>query len=119
MDAKQFIKRAKALSNVMTQTKNVNVTISGNQAYRLPGEINVPSGDFSDPEWVAMVHGWIDHELGHEEHTEHDVFIHAIHKSNATKKILNCIEDIRMEKKVGENFVGAKKNLSRLAESYS
>ena len=116
MTAKKFIKRAQALSNVMTSTKGVTVTVSGNGAYRVPGRINVPNGDFTDADWVSMIHGWIDHELGHEEHTEHSVFIAAAYISPVLKGMLNCIEDIRMEKKVGENFVGAKKNLTRLAE---
>ena len=100
MNAKNFIKRAKALANVMTQTKNVEVTISGSSAYRTPGAINVPNGDFSDSDWVAMVHGWIDHELGHEAHTSHEVFITAAQESSVMKNMLNCIEDIRMEKAV-------------------
>lgn len=116
MTAKKFIKRAQALSNVMTSTKGVTVTVSGNGAYRVPGRINVPNGDFTDADWVSMIHGWIDHELGHEEHTEHSVFVIAANISPVAKGMLNCIEDIRMEKVVGENFIGAKKNLSRLAE---
>lgn len=115
MNAQKFKNIAKALARVMTNTKDIEVTISGSSAYRMPGLINLPKGDFSDKDWCAMTQGWIDHELGHEKHTEHDCFVWAAGHSPLMKHLLNIIEDVRMEKLVGEEFPGAKVNLEVLA----
>lgn len=113
---KQFIARAKMLAHVMTSTSNIKVTVSGTGAYRQPGLINIPSGDFSDPEWVSMVEGWIDHELGHEDETCFNVTKLATKESRLLNDFRQIIEDVRMEKSRGEKFRGARQNLSLLAE---
>jgi hypothetical protein len=113
---KQFISRAQMLARVMTSTANIKVTISGTGAYRQPGLINIPHGDFTDPEWVAMVHGWIDHELGHEDETDFSISVLAQKESPLLNEFRNIIEDIRMEESRGNKFRGARANLARLAE---
>src|SRR5690606_30303741 len=109
-----FIQRAKALATLMTSRQGVEVTIGGNQAYSQGGRINLPNGDFTDPEWVAMIQGWIDHELGHEKHTDHNIFASSGKIDPALQRILNQVEDARMEKCVGDEFPGARTNLSQL-----
>jgi hypothetical protein len=111
----KVIRIAKMLAKLMTSSTNMQVTIHGNQAYRTPGHINVPMGDFTDPDIVAMTHGFIDHELGHEKHTHHPTFVDFANKSPFHKHMLNIIEDVRMEKAVGSEFPGAKRNLETLA----
>ncbi len=113
---KSFIARAKTLAHVMTRSTNVAVTVSGNQAFNSGGAINIPSGDFNDPEWVKMVQGWIDHELGHEKHTDMTFFKSYARKGKLHMDLLNVIEDVRMEKAVGNEFPGARQNLATLAE---
>tara|TARA_R100000687_G_scaffold83675_1_gene88539 strand:- start:16209 stop:17888 length:1680 start_codon:yes stop_codon:yes gene_type:complete len=111
-----FIARAKTLANVMTRTTNVKVTVSGNQAYNIDGLINIPAGDFTDKEWLKMVEGWIDHELGHENHTDDNYFQPFAKKGELHTHLLNVIEDVWMEKAVGNRFPGARQNLATLAE---
>lgn len=113
--AQKVIRVAKALAKIMTRSQDVKVTISGRTAYRTPGHINVPFGDFSNPDIVSMTHGYIDHELGHEENTNHSDFAAFGIKSPTHKHILNIIEDVRMEKAVGNSYPGAKRNLETLA----
>lgn len=111
----EFIARAKTLSNIMTTTKDIKVTIDGTEAYCSFGHINIPAGDFTDPKFVKMVHGWIDHELGHED--ESDRKLMKIAKSDPVlAHLFNIVEDVRMEKSRGLKFRGAKHNLAVLAE---
>ncbi|WP_445767781.1 VWA domain-containing protein [Rheinheimera sp.] len=111
-----FIARAKTLAHVMTRSTNVKVTVSGNTAYNTAGLINIPAGDFTDKEWVKMVEGWIDHELGHENHTDNAVRDAFVGKSKLKHALWNIIEDVWMERSVGNRFPGARQNLSILAE---
>lgn len=111
-----FIARAKTLAHVMTRSKNVQVTVSGNSAYNTPGLINIPCGDFTDKEWLKMVVGWIDHELGHEQHTDDPTYQRFAKTGKLEAHILNVIEDVWMEREVGNNFPGARKNLNELVE---
>ena len=111
-----FIARAKTLAHVMTRSTNVKVTVSGNTAYNTAGLINIPAGDFTDKDWVKMVEGWIDHELGHENHTDNAVRDAFVGKSKLKHALWNTIEDVWMERSVGNRFPGARQNLSILAE---
>ena len=113
---KAFEQRAKVLAHVVTGSKNIKVTVSGNQAYRTPGLINLPVGDFSDPAFVSMTLGWIDHELGHEDITDVAVTKNAYQEGKIVNTFRQIIEDVRMEKQRGEKFRGARYNLNRLAE---
>lgn len=114
--ARKFIQRAKNIGPLLAGKDNVKVTIGGSTAFSAGGLINLPSGDFSDPDWVAMSRGWIDHEFGHEKHTEHSYFKQAASNSPALKNILNALEDARMEREVAKEFPGAKTNLSKLVD---
>jgi cobalamin biosynthesis protein CobT len=113
---KAFEQRAKLLAHVVTGSKNIKVTISGDQAYRTPGLINLPVGDFSDPAFISMTLGWIDHELGHEDITDSAVTKQAYQEGKIVNTFRQIIEDVRMEKQRGEKFRGARYNLNRLAE---
>lgn len=117
MNTATKVKRvAQALARVMTRSQDIKVSISGNRAFRLPGLINVPSGDFTDPDVVTMTHGYIDHELGHENHTNHASFVEVAQQSPTHKHFINMVEDVRMETCVGNEFSGAKGNLKKLAQ---
>jgi cobaltochelatase CobT len=114
LHVRKFIQRAKNIAPLLSGRDDIKVTISGSSAYSIGGHINLPMGDFTCPDWVAMTKGWIDHELGHERHTCHSTFKKAANISQSLKNILNSLEDARMESKVGDEFPGAKSNLSRL-----
>lgn len=112
---REFIARAKMLAHVMTSSTNIKVTISGGTPYCSFGHINLPAGDYTDPIFVKMIQGWIDHELGHEDETSiNDV---VLSKDNQVlAHIFNIVEDVRMEKNRGVKFRGSKQNLAILAE---
>src|SRR5690554_1898135 len=113
----QIKKIATMLGRVMAKGhSDIQVTISGRAAYRRPGQINIPMGDFSDPDVITMTHGFIDHEIGHERHTKHQCFVDAANQSSILKHMLNIIEDVRMEVCVGDEYPGAKRNLANLVE---
>jgi cobalamin biosynthesis protein CobT len=113
----QIKKMATMLGRVMAKSgSDIQITVSGQQAYRRPGQINLPMGDFSDPDVITMTHGFIDHEIGHERHTEHSCFVAAANQSNILKHMLNILEDVRMECCVGDEYPGAKRNLANLVE---
>jgi len=113
----QIKKIATMLGRVMAKgASDIQVTISGQVAYRRPGQINLPMGDFSDPDVITMTHGFIDHEIGHERHTKHQCFVDAANQSSILKHMLNIIEDVRMEVCVGDEYPGAKRNLANLVE---
>ncbi len=113
---RSFINKAKSLARVMTRTNNIQVTISGSDAYCVEGRINLPQGDYSDSVWREMLEGWIDHELGHLAFTNIPVMNSAYKISEFHQHILNIIEDIWMEKAQGERFPGARINLARLCK---
>ncbi|MDC9530291.1 hypothetical protein [Pseudoalteromonas sp. Angola-7] len=106
----RVIKVAKVLSKLMSDRDGIEVTVSGSGAWSCGGRINIPFGDFTDPDYVTMTHGYIDHEIGHEKHTDFNTKF----KSNLHANLCNIFEDSRMEKLVGSEYPGAKQNLEKL-----
>ncbi|MCO4320017.1 VWA domain-containing protein [Aliidiomarina quisquiliarum] len=114
MNAQKMKRLAKVLAPLLGG-KNCEVTIGGQQAYTNGDRINIPSGDFSDPDFVAMAHGYIDHELGHNAFTNFSVSQSARAECSVLNKLRNALEDVRMERLQGEAWRGAKINLNKLA----
>ena len=106
----RVIKVARVLSKLMSDREGIKVTVSGSEAYSCGGRINIPFGDFTDPDYVSMTHGYIDHEIGHEKHTSFSINF----KSKLHSNLCNIFEDARMEKLVGSEYPGAKLNLEKL-----
>ena len=106
----RVIKVARVLSKLMSDREGIKVTVSGSTAYSCGGRINIPFGDFTDPDYVSMTHGYIDHEIGHEKHTSFSINF----KSKLHSNLCNIFEDARMEMLVGSEYPGAKLNLEKL-----
>lgn len=106
----RVIKVARVLSKLMSDREGIKVTVGGSTAYSCGGRINIPFGDFTDPDYVSMTHGYIDHEIGHEKHTSFSINF----KSKLHSNLCNIFEDARMEKLVGSEYPGAKLNLEKL-----
>ena len=107
-------KIAKAI-NALAKNNSVKVSVGGDTAYSTGGSINIPIGDFSDPRFMQMVQGYIDHEIGHESETEHGYMAKAISiGGNLMGSILNALEDARMENSRGNIYPGARINLEIL-----
>lgn len=115
MNQTKFHQIASALAPMMTRNQ-VKVTISGDSAYRVKGAINLPQGDFSDPEFVTLSHGYLDHELGHERFTDAKYTQKAYMESDLVNSFRQVLEDPRMERCQGKEFPGAKINLEKMVE---
>jgi uncharacterized protein YegL len=110
-------KIAKVINTLVTGNSDVVVTVGGSIAFSEGGRINIPFGDFSNPEYMRMCHGYIDHETGHEAWTEHDTMVLMRSRyGEFGARIQNALEDARMEKLQGQRFPGAKINLETLWE---
>jgi uncharacterized protein YegL len=110
-------KIAKAINALCTSNSDVKVTIGGDTAFSTGGRINIPFGDFSDPKFMRMANGYIDHEIGHEAETEHHTMTIIKQKYQSLGgSILNALEDARMEALQGTKYPGAKINLENLWE---
>ena len=108
-------KIAKVINTLVTSKSGVVVTVGGSTAYSVGGRINIPFGDFSDPKFMRMCHGFIDHETGHEAETEHELMAQMRARyQDFGGSILNALEDARMELKQAQRFPGAKINLENL-----
>jgi len=108
-------KIAKVINTLVTSKFGVVVTVGGSTAYSAGGRINIPFGDFSDPKFMRMCHGFIDHETGHEAETKHELMAQMRARyQDFGGSILNALEDARMELKQAQRFPGAKINLENL-----
>lgn len=109
-----LVRRYKNLSRVLTATEDLKIQISGTQAFRLPGLINLPNGDFSDDEFVTMSLGFADHEMGHERFTDHEFYEQAANIHPVMKHLLNIFDDYHQERRMMNQFPGCKKTLNAL-----
>lgn len=115
MNQTKFHQIASALAPMMTRNQ-VKVSISGNRAYRTKGAVNLPQGDFTDPVFIKLSHGYLDHELGHERYTDEKYTQAAYTESDLVSSFRKVLEDPRMERCQGKEFPGAKINLENLVE---
>ncbi len=89
-------------------------------AYTNGKEIVLPSLpdnlEFTHEETMVM-RGYLDHEAGHVRHTNFDA-VQAFGETQSQQafSISNCLEDIRLEKLVMEEYPGSQKNLTKLRE---
>ena len=109
----QLLRRAQVLGAVHGRHPNLKVTISGERAWQVEGHINIPAGDFTDPEFVTLCEGYIDHENGHQRHSDDEPYEIA-GKFPPLNSLLQSIEDIRMEREQGRLYRGIKSNLNRM-----
>ncbi|WP_276122596.1 cobaltochelatase CobT-related protein [Pararhizobium qamdonense] len=108
----------------MLAGKGLIVTQMGTQAYvqphpvtGLPHRVNIPLlPDNADPAFVVAIQGFIDHEVAHVLFT--DFRYKAREKSKRLHNLHNIIEDTMIERLMGEDFPGSKRNIARLAEYF-
>jgi|GEM_PF-5112133 len=118
MKAQQITKQLTALTQVLGFSLgkfNVDVTISGAGAYhqydRTTGKhtVNIPIGDFANPQYLRMAIGFIYHEIGHGVKTDSS---NLQFKHQFEHTLWNALEDIWMERAIGRMSAGAKKRLN-------
>lgn len=99
------------VAKALGEKYDIQVQISGDQAYTNGRIINLPSLPDSK-EASLLARGYIDHESAHIRFTDFSV------KSSTSmlKCMTNILEDIRIEKMMGAKYPGCRSNLKDLAE---
>ncbi len=108
----------------MLAGKGLVVTQMGTQAYvqphpvtGLPWRVNIPLlPDNAEPEFVLAIQGFIDHEVAHVLYT--DFLFKAREKSKRLHNLHNIVEDTMIERRMGDDFPGSKRNISKLRDYF-
>ena len=114
------LKKFKTIARVMSQTseKKISVKINGTDAYtNCTNHINLPAGDFSNPTYISLLEGAIDHETGHIKHSCFKTVEKSFKLGSAIQQFTNLFEDIRMENCVGKEYRGSVKNLKNMVSA--
>lgn len=89
----------------------ISLRIQGSTAYTNGKVITIPRiKDDADP---RLVYGYIAHEAGHIKHTNFSVVKES--KSSILAELFNILEDARIEKLMGREYVGVRENLYNLS----
>ena len=121
MKSEDFVHEITQTSAIFGRNSEASVSFSGTEAYTDGKEIVLPSmpqGMELDNDAVMVMRGYLDHEAGHIRHTDFTNlkgFVNA--HGEETKAIFNCLEDIRLEHKVMDEYPGAEKNLRALGKA--
>lgn len=115
-----FIHEMKETSKIFGRDSKVEVVFSGSQAGCSGNTIYYPSIDRSEElteTEVKIGRGYVDHEAAHIRYTDLEFFAAVAtaceNKGCDLLKVLtNSIEDVRIERLVNFDYLGAKKNLS-------
>lgn len=75
--------------------------------------------DNASEDLIASIQGFLDHEVGHILETDFVTYNNAINgQPKLLQGLVNIIEDIYVERKMGERFKGSKSNLNRMHRLY-
>lgn len=105
------------LGRILAYDRDLRVDVRGTRAYSVPGRVVIPNAETyahlgSNAE--RMLHGLLDHECGHARHTDHGIMERARKKGGESlASIVNALEDGRVERLMGAEYVGCKQNLHR------
>jgi len=103
------------LGRLLAYDRDLKVDVRGTRAYSTPGRVVIPNaakyehlGDNAE----RMLHALLDHECGHAKHTEH-AFMERAHKhgGSALHSLVNGLEDGRVERLMGNEYIGCRQNL--------
>lgn len=105
--------------------KGVRVVFQGDKAETDGETVIIPAldlnKDLSDNE-ADIIRGYIDHEAGHVKHTDFSAWTKAIEEAQKRNDklfavTLNALEDMRLERKVLEEYPGSSKHLRATGEA--
>ena len=113
-NAAKTIKKFKTLTRLMSDKGGIKIRFSGEQCHTDFQSITLPVGDFNDPNYLELIEGAIDHEVGHIKWTDRKWTVKSHAEGSFYNCIRNAIEDIRMENSVVNTWPGAQFNLDRL-----
>ena len=123
---RMMIESVSVLAALMSQLYNIRISVTGEHAYTnyVPGQplsIVLPAIEMDDPNYMTLLRGYIDHEVGHVRFTDHERLYDAFNKLSSgtmpllTKNIWNVLEDTYVEKRMAADFIGCGRNLRNLA----
>lgn len=109
----------------LSEEYGVKVVSSGRRAHTAyPPDggkpvITIPSVENGDKNYMHLLRGYIDHEVGHIRFTNHKEVTAALDRNpdivGGLKTIIHLYEDIHVERLMGECFPGCRRNLRKLA----
>lgn len=108
----------KQISSMIAGRHNVKVNIVEKIKYNavaVNDEIFIRNGDFTDPEYLKLVEGLIDHEAGHLKFSDF-TYLKKQQFKPLELALFNAIEDIRMERLVKDTYPGSINNLQGMCE---
>ena len=106
------------LASILGDRYGVQVRIGGKEACTNGKVIHLPSLPIDcEPELLALVRSFVDHESGHIRHTDFGV-LQAANLDPVTFNLFNCLEDWRIEKKLSGIFPGCRQNLNWLIRRF-
>ena len=113
--ARNAQRKYQSLSRMLSGNPKLRLQFGGDTAYmdKRHGILNLPLGDFNDQDFVDLIAGLIDHEVGHYCHTPDGFMLSDSKLKNALK---NIFEDVRMEQLVFADYRGARANLSKTVD---
>ena len=112
--AAKTIKKFKTLTRLMSDKEGIKINFSGNQCFTDFKSITLPIGDFTDKNYLELIEGAIDHEVGHLKWTDKNWTAKSHAQGQFFNGLRNAIEDVRMERAVSAVWPGAHFNLSKL-----
>ncbi|TYT73494.1 hypothetical protein [Desulfobotulus mexicanus] len=107
-----ILKSLPLLAGVLGKSYGIRVEIGGSQAYTNGSVIFLPQlPEQSDPDFMGLVRGYIDHESAHIRETDFSILENMI---PIEKNIWNILEDWRVEGKLAAVFPGCRQNFNWL-----
>ncbi len=119
MKGELFTHEVSKTSSVFGRKQDVNVVFKGDTACTDGATVVLPSidltGEVSD-ETASVIRGYVDHEAGHVRHTDFDEVKKLGEEVRRTgnkllKSLANGLEDIWLERRVIDEYPGARRNL--------
>lgn len=110
------IKSLPIVASMLAEQTGITLTIGGDTAYTNgKNVVNLPAMPESSEEVEVLAYGYLCHEAGHIRYTEMDCY-HAS-KSAMAARLLNTLEDGRIETRMMEDFPGARFRLEALSKA--
>lgn len=116
MQQHEFKQYAHNVIPMLSGVGGIGISISGQMAYTNGERINLPMGDYTDKNFLALCKGLMFHECGHHRYTSFDEWNHATGKTPALHSIVNSFEDPRIEKATIDYFPGAEFHFFKMTE---
>jgi len=102
------------LAKALSRKYKIKLHCKGDKAYTDGSNITLPYlGEEISEELATVLRGYCDHEVGHVKHSNFEKDFRSL-ITPAVRKMQNQIEDFRIEKLMGQEYVGVHNNLTKL-----